>query len=241
MSGQPTPPRLLQAFGTAAIGDDITDPIPQPSQISINPGAASLNDGFPPACFQDPADGGVLPSGADFNGILFMISAIAAALWAGQRNVFDSTLATFMGGYKLGAKLAQVASPGATWTNLVDGNTTDPDAGGAGWLSSEVVYTAVALTGVNNVVLPGPSDYIFDVDCTAGAIAYTGFVAQRDGQRLTFRKSDVSANGLSIVSQSGSSTAANRCAVVAPSLGAPLQYMDFTIRYVQTLARWIQA
>lgn len=241
MSGQPTPPRLLQAFATSAIGDDITDPIPQPSQVTITPGAASLNDGFPPSCFLDPASGGVLPSGADFNGILFMISAIAAAVWAGQRNVFDVTLATFMGGYAVGAKLAQVAAPGSTWTNLVDGNTNNPDTGGAGWLSSDVVYSNVALAGVNNVVLPGPNDYIIDVDCTAGAIAYTGFVGQRDGQTITLRKSDVSANGVSIVSQSGSSTAANRCAVVAPFLGAPLQYMILRIRYVQTLARWIQA
>lgn len=240
MSGQPTPPRLLQAFATNAIGDDITNPIPQPSQFTIDPGAASLNDGFPPLCFTDTASGGQLPSGADFNGILFMATAPCAYLMAGQRPVFDATLAAFMGGYAVGATLAQTANSAATWVNLVDGNTTDPDAGGAGWVSSTPIYSAAALTGLNDVVLPGVSDYIIDVDCTAGAKAFTGFVAQREAQRVTLRKSDVSGNGLSVLSENGGSLAAHRCQVVAPSLGAPLRYMDFTIQYVTALSRWIQ-
>lgn len=241
MSGQPAPARLLQAFAANAVSDDITYPIPQPSQLTINPGAASLNDGFPPACFTDPASGGVLPSGGDFNGVLKMATGPAAYLMAGQRPFFDATLAAFMGGYIVGAKLAQVAAPGSTWTNIVDGNTTNPDSGGAGWVSSETLFSAVALTGVNDVVLPGPSDYILNVNCSAGAIAYTGFVAQRDGQIILLRKSDATINSLTVVSQSASSAVANRCAVVAPSIGAPLQYMDFRLRYIQTLSRWIQA
>lgn len=240
MSGQPQPTRLLKAFAADAISADITLPIPEPSQSAITPGAASLTEGFPPACFQDPADGGVLPSGADFNGVLRQATEPAAYLMAGQRPLYDATLQTFMGGYAIGAVLVQAADHTKTWTSLVDGNMTNPDTGGAGWLSSGYVYTAVALAGVNDVVLPGPHDFIFDVDCTAGAIAYTGFIAQRDGQVIVLRKLDATANGLSVASQSASSAAANRCAVVAPSLGAPLQYMDFRLRYVQTLARWIQ-
>lgn len=240
MSGQPYPTRLLEAFATGAISDDITLPIPQPSQSAIDPGAASLNDGFPPACFEDPAAGGQLPSGADFNGILNMATAPAAYLMAGQRPMYDATLQTFMGGYAIGSVLAQAADPTATWTSIVDANMTDPDTGGAGWVSSGLVYSAVALTGVNDVVLPTASDCIIDVDCSGGAKAFTGFVAQRPNQRVTLRKSDTSANGLSVVSASGSSVLANRVQCVAPSLGAPLQFMDFTIQYIPTLSRWIQ-
>lgn len=241
MAGQPQPTRLLKAFAADAISDDITLPIPEPSQVAIEPGAASLTDGFPPACFQDPASGGVLPSGADFNGVLRMATEPAAYLMAGQRPFYDATLQTFMGGYAIGSVLAQAANPAASWVSIVDANMSDPDTGGAGWVSSVTLYSNAALATVNDVVLPGASDYIIDVDCTAGALAFTGFVAQRDGQRITLRKSDASANGLTVVSASGASLPANRCNVVAPSIGAPLQYMDFTIRYVQTLARWIQA
>lgn len=241
MSGQPTPPRLLEAFAVNAGSDFITDPIPQPSQISTNPGAASLNDGFPPATFLDPADGGVLPSGADFNGILFMISAWAAYLGAGQRPVFDATLAAFMSGYAVGATLAKVGAPQETWTNVLNGNTSNPDTGGAGWVSSTPLHSSAALATLNDVVLPGVSDYIIDVDCTSGAFAFTGFVAQRDRQRITLRKSDSSANSLSVVASSGSSAAANQVQCVSPSLGAPLQYMDFSIQYISELSRWVQA
>lgn len=237
MSGQAQPPRIVEPFAVNATSDFITYPIPTTTVDAL---AASLSLGFPPSNFLDPADGGVLPSGADFNGILRMISAWAAYLGAGQRPFFDATLAAAMGGYALGAKLAQVAAPGSTWTNLVDGNTTNPDTGGAGWLSSDVVYSNAALATLNDVVLPGPNDYIIDVDCTAGAKAYTGFVAQRAHQRLTLRKSDATANGVSVVASSGASAAANQIQCAAPSIGAPLRYMDFTIEYIPDISRWIQ-
>lgn len=236
MSGQAQPPRIVEPWAVNATSDFINYPIPVTTVDTL---AASLSLGFPPTNFLDPVDGGVLPSGADFNGILRMISAWAAYLGAGQRPFFDATLAAAMGGYAIGAKLAQVAAPGSTWTNLTDGNTTNPDTGGANWLSSDVVYSNAALTGLNDVVLPGPNDYIIDVDCTAGAKAYTGFVAQRPHQRLTLRKSDTSGNGLSVVSAS-TSLAANQIQCAAPSIGAPLQYMDVTIEYISDLSRWIQ-
>jgi hypothetical protein len=240
MAGQPQPTRLLKAFAADAISDDITLPIPEPSQIAINPGAASLTDGFPPACFADPAAGGVLPSGADFNGVLNMATAAPAYLMAGQRPFYDATLQTFMGGYALGAVLAQAADPTATWTSAVDANMTDPDSGGAGWISSTTVYSAAALTGLNDVVLPTISDCVIDVDCSGGAKAFTGFAPGRPNQRVTLRKSDASANGLSVLSENVGSAAANRVQCVAPSLGAPLRYMDFTIQYIPALSRWIQ-
>jgi hypothetical protein len=237
MSGQAQPPRIVEPFAVNATGDFINYPIPA---TTVDVFAASLDQGFPPSNFLDPADGGVLPSGADFNGILRMISAWAAYLGAGQRPFYDATLAAAMSGYAVGAKLAQLAAPGSTWTNLVDGNATNPDTGGAGWLSSDVVYSNAVLATLNDVVLPGPNDYIIDVDCTGGAKAYTGFVAQRAHQRLTLRKSDASANGVSVLASNGGSVAANQIQCAAPSIGAPLRYMDFTIEYIPDLSRWIQ-
>ncbi|AET91662.1 fels-2 prophage Pin [Burkholderia sp. YI23] len=42
--------------------------IPEKSQTSVAAGAASLNDGFPPATMQPKTHGGVPPDGRDFNG-----------------------------------------------------------------------------------------------------------------------------------------------------------------------------
>lgn len=50
--------------------------IPTASQIGVTPGAASLTDGFPPLTMTPLASGGVPPAGADFNGILNLITAI---------------------------------------------------------------------------------------------------------------------------------------------------------------------
>lgn len=187
MSGQPQPTRLLEAFATSAIGDDITLPIPQPSQIGITLGAASLTDGFPPQCFQDPAEGGVLPSGADFNGVLNMATAPSAYLMAGQHPFFDVTLATFMGGYALGATIAG-STTGELWTAIDDGLTNDPDIDPTGWQSNFLLHSVSSLTAgtYTNVPLPGGSDYVIDVDTTGGDITINGFEADQEGQTISW-------------------------------------------------------
>lgn len=240
MSGQPTPPRIVEAFGINAGAGYITNPLPVASQISVTPGAASLNDGFPPLCFQPTGSGGVPPSGKDFNGILYLLSAWVAYLAAGQYSQFDSTLATDMGGYAEGAVLQQSGNPLASWTSTTAGNSNDPDTGGADWISSVPIYSNAALTGVNNVVLPGPSDYVIDVSTSGGAITFTGFVGQRDGQRVTFIKSDNSANALQFASLSGSSSAANQLRIVSPGVSLITQYSSLTIQYSQVLSKWVQ-
>lgn len=236
MSGQPAPPRLLQAFATNAISDDITNPIPQPSQFSINPGAASLNDGFPPQTFTDTASGGQLPSGADFNGILFMATAPVAYLMAGQRPLFDATLAAFMGGYAVGAVVAQSADPTQTWTNTVDGNTNDPDAAGLGWVSSTPVYSAVALPGTNDIVLPGISDYVIDVDTSSGARTMTGFIAQRPWQKVTL--CPTGANSIQFNPLTGSA-ADNQIRLSAGGISI-LQNDSINFQYIPSISKWVQ-
>jgi hypothetical protein len=132
----------------------------------------------------NPTDGGIPPFGIDMNGILFIVSSWAAYYAAGQLPFYDATLQGFMGGYAIGSELAQAATPWETWTSIVDANMTDPDTGGAGWLSSVPLYYTAALSGTNDVVLPGVSDFVISINSAAGP--FTGFVPQRDGQRLTF-------------------------------------------------------
>lgn len=238
MAGQPQPPRLVEAFAINAAGAYINNPIPAPSQIAITPGAASLNDGFPPICFLDPASGGVLPSGKDFNGILLMATAPAAYLMAGQIPLYDATLQAAMGGYALGARVRQAANSAAVWISATDGNMTDPDTGGGGWISSVALYnsSAPAAGTYTDNVLPGPSDYVLDYDATAGNIILDAFVAQRDGQQARICKKDATANTVTVSANVG--TAANQVRAVGDYALAQ-QYADVTIQYNSTLGRWL--
>lgn len=106
--------------------------IPTGSQIGITAGRASLQDGFPPLTFTPLAAGGVPPAGADFNGILNMITAMQQWQSAGGSFKYDSAFSTAVGGYPKGAVLSKIGNDGF-WTSTVDANTTNPDAGGMGW------------------------------------------------------------------------------------------------------------
>lgn len=149
------PPEVVEPFGKNAAGGLITNPIPVASQIGITPGAASYNDGFPPQCFVDTSAGGTPPRGADFNGILYTLSAAVAAINAGQLYPYSATLQTAISGYALGAVLAKADGSGF-WISTTAANATDPDTGGAGWVSllkgpntfaqGDIIYASAANT-----------------------------------------------------------------------------------------------
>ncbi len=247
MSGQPTPPRIVEAFAknatvctpAAPVPGGKTSPFPAPTQTGVTPGAASLFDGFPPLNMTDPLSGGVPPFGVDMNGILYLLSSWVAFLGAGQLPLYDATLQTAMSGYAQGAVLQQAADATATWTSSTAANVTDPDTGGAGWISSKPLFATVTPTAGahNNVVLPGPSDYVLAVDTTAGASDWTGIVAQRDGQRLTFVVTG--ANNFTLDSLNAGSTTANRIQV--PTDISLVTNQSFTIQYSTGLTKWVQA
>ena len=128
--------------------------IPQPSQILITPGAASLTDGFPPLTRTLISAGGVPPSGLDMNGILYETTAIAQWLNAGAGYPFDSVFAgnSAVGGYPASARVARSDGLGY-WLNTVDNNTTDPESSGsaaAGWFPDTTTGSAaITMTNAN--------------------------------------------------------------------------------------------
>jgi hypothetical protein len=82
------PAQLVEAWAT---GDATkTHPIPVPSQEGITPGAASYTDGFPPLCATPVASGGIPPSKADMNGILYGMSAVDVWMCAGGGFPYNS-------------------------------------------------------------------------------------------------------------------------------------------------------
>src|SRR5262245_1489663 len=120
---QPTPPLIQQAFGASADPAYIQNPIPVSTG---DPARASYELGFPPQTMTEILAGGTPPYGQDVNGILFALSAHAAAIQAGQYPAYNATLATAMGGYAVGATVSMADGSGI-WVNIVNANATNPD------------------------------------------------------------------------------------------------------------------
>lgn len=234
---------ITEPFGTAAVPADITLPIPVPSQIAITPGAASFDDGFPPVTFVDPDAGGTPPSGADFNGLLYMITQYCVALQTGAFPIYNAAVSTAISGYPEGAVLGKATGYGL-WTNTTPGNTSDPDTGGSGWLDGVPAgagYLDDALTaGTHNDLAPagfGPTVAFLDIDISAGNVIVTGLAGGADGQTVTITPINSGSNSLTLNSLDAGSAAANRFRLSANVILT--QYVPQTLRYSSTLDLWV--
>jgi microcystin-dependent protein len=129
------PTKFQIPWGNGAGGAYIR-PIPQASQIPSQNCAASLTDGFPPLTFTPAGAGGCPPFGQDFNGIFKQLSQWSRWNAMGTPTFYDSVFSAGIGGYPKWTALSNATTPGCYWISQVDSNVTNPDAGGAGWLSS---------------------------------------------------------------------------------------------------------
>jgi len=127
------PSKIPLPFANSA-GSSYKNTIPVASQIGITNGKASLTDGFPPLTFQAISSGGVPPFGADFNGILYEITAIQQWQEAGGFFPFDSAFAATIGGYPKGA-IVQSSTFAGLWVSTIENNSNNPDTTGTGWTS----------------------------------------------------------------------------------------------------------
>ena len=130
------PTKIVLPFANNAGGAYI-NVVPVASQIGITNGAASFYDGFPPNTFIALAAGGAGPFGKDFNGLLNVMSAWERWYCAGGPVTYDSAfqMTSQVGGYPNGAVVASATTAGLYWRSTADNNTTNPDSGGAGWVS----------------------------------------------------------------------------------------------------------
>lgn len=143
MAGAPTPQTLLEAIASSAGSPFITNPIPEAPTGTL---AASIQGGFPAVTMTDVQAGGKPPLGQDQNGFLFLISSHTMWVECGQLYLYNSDLATAIDGYLAGTVLGMSDGTGM-WLNRTNGNTTDPDAGGAGWVPM-AAYGRAAVTGL---------------------------------------------------------------------------------------------
>lgn len=240
--GLPVPTKMVEPFAANApignVAGGKTLPFPVPTQLPGAPGAASLNDGFTPANMTPLGAGGIQMSGPDLNGILYLITTTIAAVNAGQLVLpYDAAYQAAIGGYAAGAMVLQAADITAYWLSTAAGNMTDPDTGGAGWLSSKPLHiSVVAAAGTtHDLALPGASDFVLDIDTSAGAATFDSIAPQRDGQRLI-----VCCTGAGLLTVGGAGgTAGNRIRQSAAT--AVAQNDSFPIQYVAAISRWVAA
>jgi hypothetical protein len=201
--------------------------IPEASQISIDPGAASLNDGFPPLTMIPRASGGIPPSGLDFNGAFNLITQSIRWAHAGGSYAWNSAFAldSNVGGYPKGAVLSRADLTGF-WLNTVENNATNPDAtdgSAAGWVpgynygvtpitgltnanvtlsplqaAKNSITLAGALTGSINIVFPTWTKEWTVVNNTTGNFTITATTAGGTGVTLASGATKITGDGTNI-------------------------------------------
>jgi hypothetical protein len=167
------PAKFPVPFANAA-GASYIRPIPVPTQVGITPGAASLADGFPQICFIPTTSNGIPPAGQDLNGILNQITAWNRWQNAGGTVPYDATFSAAIGGYPYGA-IVQSTVSGKLWMSVVDGNTTNPDSGGSGWVTAFNPIQAHGRVNTNTgggaVAISGSTNVS---SITRGTVTYSG-------------------------------------------------------------------
>jgi len=234
MTAPATPTVFVAPFGV----DQVSPYINAIPAAPTTPGKASISEGFPAATMTNPTSGGIPPSGADFNGILNAISSWLPFLQSGQRIGYSSAASTAFTGYPMGAVL-YVAATASLYQNTLADNTADPSSDVTHWRNlTKPIYAASAPTAGahNDTVLAGPSNYVLDYDSTAGAMSFSGWVAQFDGQELTI--SNTGANVITFKALSGSS-AANQIRLLGDL--AIVQNQTVKFKYSTGAGKWLLA
>lgn len=111
---------------------------------TVDPAAASMTLGFPPATFTPIGAGGVPMDGRDLNGILNYLSAWSQWSGVGGPAPWSSTISAAAGGYPIGAVVLSGTVAGRQYQSTANNNTTNPDTGGAGW---RILVTQPATAG----------------------------------------------------------------------------------------------
>lgn len=146
-----------------------------PVATNATPGGASFNDGFPALTMTPVSQGGIPPSGKDFNGILNAITQHLAWVNGGGQYTFDATLSAFTGGYPVGAVL-QSDDGTSSYINAQANNTTNfnmtPASIGVSWLPFG--GAAVSSQGTTSVATTGGTTTLTNAQAARKIINVTG-------------------------------------------------------------------
>lgn len=123
---------------------------------------ASFEAGFPAITMQPISLGGLAPIGKQFNKLYNLLFGYKQWQEAGGQATYDSAYSTAIGGYPKGAILARVDLNGY-WISTAENNTSNPDTGGAGWISFNP----------DRLTTTGGATGAFTLAPTASAVSYT--------------------------------------------------------------------
>ena len=140
MQNSSIPPKFPIPWANSAGSANVRS-IPKDSQISIQAGAASLTDGFPPLNFIPVSAGGVPPFGQDMNGVLKQTTQWLQWYAAGGAVRYDGTFVAAIGGYPAGAFLTSTSGH-AIYESLIDNNFQDPNLNTTNWRIVSCVWSA---------------------------------------------------------------------------------------------------
>lgn len=144
MQSTSIPPKFPVPWANSAGAANVRT-IPRTSQVSIQAGAASLEDGFPPLNLVPVSAGGVPPFGQDMNGILKQVTQWLQWSGAGGAVRYDSAFAAAVGGYPAGATIMS-NSGHAVYESLADNNLGDPNLTSVNWRVLSSVWSSGAWT-----------------------------------------------------------------------------------------------
>lgn len=136
------PTQIVTPWATSGLKNTI------PQTANPVTGNAGYDQGFTATNMTAKEAGGIPPFGQDFNGIFYDITQAIQFIEAGGSFPYNSTFATAIGGYPLGA-LVQRSDGSGFWRNFVANNTTNPETGGAGWQPESSGSTSVVMTNSN--------------------------------------------------------------------------------------------
>jgi len=158
------PYKFQYTWGQNATAGFVTSPIPA---TTVAP-AASQSLGFPPATAAPIASGGTPPNIDDFNGAYQYVTSWLQWLQSGGPIQYDATLQTNIGGYPNGAVVQSATHPGSFWMSTTDGNATNPDTGGAGWIKFPVSGRLIATSSTTWTVPTGCTHARFELWAPGG-------------------------------------------------------------------------
>lgn len=186
---------------------------------TLNTQRASFNLGFPPLTMLPVVAGGKPMLGPDMNGILFMLSSHAVYQQTGQpyRWSADVVAALAPGGYAVGTLLGSV--DGLTlWYNIVNNNTSNPDAGGAGWVAmySYGITNIAGLAGGVRVLTTAESRMSVIV-CTGALVANQQIVVPNQIRRWLIINSTTGAFSLTVKTAAGAGIAIPQGGFTSPA------------------------